>query len=60
MKADWAARVAALRQRWETSLDREALLGALIFYQLQLPEWLFRVLWRPLKSLHATPMRHVF
>lgn len=42
MAADIAAQVAALRRRWEASGDKEALLGALIFYQLQLPEWLFK------------------
>jgi hypothetical protein len=55
MKADWAARVAALRQRWETSRDREALLGALIFYQLQLPEWLFKGLMETFEELTRNP-----
>jgi hypothetical protein len=40
--ADITARVAGLRRRWEASGDEEALLGALIFYQLRLPEWFFR------------------
>jgi hypothetical protein len=51
MQADWTARVAALRQRWETSRDREALLGALIFYQLRLPEWLFKGLMETFEQL---------
>jgi hypothetical protein len=55
MKADWAARVAALRQRWETSRDREALLGALIFYQPQLPEWLFKGLMETFEELTRNP-----
>lgn len=42
MAADIAARVAGLRRRWEESGDLEALFGALIFHQLQLPEWLFK------------------
>lgn len=40
--ADIAARVAALRQRWEATGDQQALFGALIFYQSQLPQWLFK------------------
>jgi len=40
--ADIAARLAALRRRWEASGDVDALLGALIFYQKRLPEWLFK------------------
>ncbi len=42
MAADITARVAALRRRWEASGDLRALLGALVSYQLQLPEWLFK------------------
>jgi hypothetical protein len=42
MAADITARVEALRRRWEASGDPQALFGALIFYQLALPEWLFR------------------
>ena len=55
VKADWAARVAGLRQRWETSRDREALLGALIFYQLQLPDWLFKGLMEIFEELTRDP-----
>jgi hypothetical protein len=40
--ADMSARVAGLRRRWEESGDLQALLGALIFYQLRLPEWLLK------------------
>lgn len=38
-----AARMAALKQRWEKSgqTDFHALLGALIFCQIRLPPWLF-------------------
>jgi len=42
MAADVTARMETLRQRWEASGDPQALLGALIFCQLQLPEWLFK------------------
>lgn len=42
MAAEVMARVAALRRRWEASGDLRALLGALVFYQTQLPEWLFK------------------
>jgi hypothetical protein len=42
--ADRTARLAGLRRRWEESGDRRALFGALIFYQGQLPEWLFKSL----------------
>jgi hypothetical protein len=42
MRADRADRVENFRQRWETSRDREALLGALIFHQTRLPQWLFK------------------
>jgi hypothetical protein len=55
MTADWAARVDALRQRWETSRDREALLGALVFYQAQLPEWLFKGLMETFEELVRNP-----
>jgi hypothetical protein len=40
MAADMTARLAALQRRWEASGDLQALLGGLIFCQLQLPEWL--------------------
>jgi hypothetical protein len=42
MAADRTARLAALQRRWEASGDLQALLGALIFCQLRLPEWLFK------------------
>ena len=42
LAADIRARQAALRRRWEESGDLQALFGALIFYQAQLPEWLFK------------------
>jgi hypothetical protein len=42
MAADMTARLAALKRRWEESGDLQALFGALNFYQLQLPEWLFK------------------
>jgi hypothetical protein len=42
MAADMTARLAALKQRWEESGDLQALSGALNFYQLQLPRWLFK------------------
>jgi hypothetical protein len=42
MTADITARVAGLQQCWEASGDPEALFGALIFYESQLPEWLFK------------------
>jgi hypothetical protein len=42
MAADITARLAALRRQWEASGDLHALFGALIFYQQQLPDWLFK------------------
>jgi hypothetical protein len=53
--ADRLARLDALRQRWETSGDREALLGALIFYQARLPEWLFKGLMKTFEELSRSP-----
>ncbi len=53
--ADWAARVDALRRRWETSRDREALLGALIFFRARLPEWLFKGLNQTFEELSRSP-----
>ena len=47
--ADMTARLAALQRRWEASGDLQALLGALIFCQLQLPEWLFKGLMQNLE-----------
>jgi hypothetical protein len=55
MRADWLARLDALRQRWETSRDREALLGALVFYQARLPEWLFKGLMAIFEELSRDP-----
>jgi hypothetical protein len=55
MSADWRARVEGLRQRWETSGDREALLGALISYQAQLPQWLFKGLMATFEKLLRNP-----
>ena len=58
MAADITARVAGLQGRWEASGDLDALFGALIFYQRQLPEWLFKgLMWnfeRQLKNPDAT------
>jgi len=58
MAADTTARVESLRQRWEATGDLHALIGALIFFQLRLPEWLFSGLMRKLneqfKNPHAT------
>lgn len=55
MAADIAAQVAGLRRRWEASGDEEALLGALIFYQLQLPEWLFKGLLQTFEQQFKNP-----
>jgi hypothetical protein len=58
MAADMTARLAALKRQWEESGDPQALFGALNFYQLQLPEWLFKGLMqnfeRQLKNPDAT------
>ena len=42
-RADVAAKMAALEQRWEKSghADLHALIGALVFCQAQLPVWVF-------------------
>jgi hypothetical protein len=53
--ADMTARLADLRRRWESSGDLQALLGALIFCQLQLPEWLFKGLMQNLAQQHRNP-----
>lgn len=42
MAAEITTRVAGLRRRWKESGDLQALVGALIFYQQQLPEWVFK------------------
>jgi hypothetical protein len=55
MAADRSARVAGLRRRWEEAGDLEALFGALIFYQLQLPEWLFKGLMQNLEQQFKSP-----
>ena len=55
MAADMTARLAALRRRWEASGDLQALLGALIFCQLQLPEWLFKGLMQNLEQQLRNP-----
>jgi len=55
MAADMTARLAALQRRWEASGDLEALLGALIFCQLQLPEWLFKGLMQNLEQQLRNP-----
>jgi hypothetical protein len=55
MAADMTARLAALRRRWEASGDLQALLGALIFCQLQLPEWLFKGLMQKLEQQLRNP-----
>jgi hypothetical protein len=51
LQADRAARIAALERRWHNSgcTDTQALLGALVFYQPQLPSWLFGGLWKRLE-----------
>jgi hypothetical protein len=55
MATDMTARLATLRRRWETSGDLQALIGALIFYQLQLPEWLFKGLMHSLEQHFKNP-----
>jgi hypothetical protein len=55
MAADRSARVAGLRRRWEEAGDLQALLGALIFYQQQLPEWLFKGLMQSLEQQFKNP-----
>jgi hypothetical protein len=50
MAADMTARLAALQRRWEASGALQALLGGLIFCQLQLPEWLFKGLMQNLEQ----------
>ncbi len=55
MAAETMARVAALRRRWEATGDLHALIGALIFFQPQLPEWLFKGLMRTLNEQFKNP-----
>jgi hypothetical protein len=55
MTAETMARVAALRRRWEAAGDMHALIGALIFFQSRLPEWLFKGLMRTLKEQFKNP-----
>jgi hypothetical protein len=55
MAADTMARVAALRRRWEAAGDLHALIGALIFFQPRLPEWLFKGLMRILNEKFKNP-----
>jgi hypothetical protein len=55
MAAEMTARVAALRRRWEATGDKHALIGALIFFQLQLPEWLFKGLMQILDEQFKNP-----
>jgi hypothetical protein len=53
--ADITARVEVLRERWEASGDLQALLGALIFYQSQLPQWLFKGLMQNFEQQFKNP-----
>jgi hypothetical protein len=55
MGADIADRMASLQRRWEASGDLHALLGALIFCQTQLPEWLFKGLMQNLEQQLKNP-----
>ena len=55
MAADVTARVATLERRWEESGDLQALFGALVFYELQLPEWLFRGLMKNFEEQFKNP-----
>jgi len=41
---DFTARMKAFQRRWEASGDPAALAGALVFYAVWLPEWLFKAL----------------
>ena len=45
----------ALRRRWEATVDLHALIGALIFEQARLPEWLFRGLVQKLNEQFNNP-----
>lgn len=55
LAAEMTARLATLRRRWEASSDLHALQGALIFYQLQLPEWLFKGLMQNFEQQFKNP-----
>jgi hypothetical protein len=55
MAADRNARVAVLLRHWEESGDLEALFGALIFHQLQLPECLFKGLMQNFEQQFYNP-----
>jgi hypothetical protein len=55
MTADINARLAALRRQWEASGDLHALLGGLIFFQPQLPEWLSNGLMQNLQQQLNNP-----
>ena len=55
MAADMTTRLAALQRRWEASGDLQALLGGLIFCQLQLPEWLSKGLMQNLEQQLRNP-----
>ncbi len=55
MTADRMARLATLRQSWEATGDLHALMGALIFFQQRLPEWLFNGLMRILNEQFKNP-----
>lgn len=55
LATDIATRLAALRRRWEATGDLHALIGALIFHQLQLPEWLFKGLIQKLNEQFENP-----
>jgi hypothetical protein len=55
MAADITARVTSLRRRWEASGDLQALFGALIFYQSQLPQWLFKGLMQNFEQQFKNP-----
>ena len=55
MATDRAARLAALRRRWEATVDLHTLIGALIFEQARLPEWLFRGLVQKLNEQFNNP-----
>jgi hypothetical protein len=55
MAAEITARLVALRRRWEASGDLQTLLGALIFCQPQLPEWLFKGLMQKLEQQLRNP-----
>src|SRR5262249_53495109 len=55
MRADWAARVEALRHRWETSRERAPLRGSLVFDQPLSRPWLFKGLMESFEELSRSP-----